>query len=362
MNVNLVENLTKKFLDNKTFFTNLLILEVVTHIFYKVSFENFLLRDFEINKVVFSEKLDFYRTELESPFNTILVNLFRINDPDVYTLIIYILFQISLILICKNLKFLGEYSTLFIFGGWLVTISWWIGFVENISVLLLLLLFKNYLQGNYLKFYTYLFLLGLNHFGVAIFSTLIFLILINFDRFIKIFATITLSFVTLRLYLHYLVDFGGRGRIRFIFNNNTLDWGTDFVSESLKEFIWSGFMGIIFILIFVIFTSSYENILKYTACILFGTIGAAITTDSSRIFSIILVPLIIHLILQFKEYEFENNFYEKIIIFVTITSNFLIGERYVHGEVWTSPPNQQMESVYNFFARIVNTLMKNIWT
>ncbi len=356
-----VVNLKEKFINNKVFFINLLIIEVVSHVFYKVSFENFLLRDFEINKIVFNQKLDFYRTELESPFNTILVNLFNIDNPDIYTLLIYVLFQISLLLICKNLKFLEEYSTLFIFGGWLVTISWWIGFVENISVLLILLYFKNFLKGNYIRFYIYLFLLGLNHFGVAIFSTLVFLIIINFDRFSKIFATVVLSFITLRLYLHYLVDFGGRGRIRFIFNNNTLDWGTNFVSQNLNEFIWSGFMGLIFILIFILLTSSYENILKYASCILFATIGAAITTDSSRIFSIILVPLIIHIILEFKKYKFENILYQKIVILLVITSNFLIGERYVHGEVWTSPPNQQMESVYNFFARIVNTIMKDIW-
>ena len=127
------QKLKEYFSTNKIFFTNLLIIEVVSHIFYKVSFENFLLRDFEINKKVYSESLDFYRTELESPFNTILVNLFQIKDPDVYTLVIYIIFQITLVFICKNLSFLGEYSTLFLFGGWLVTISWWIGFVENIS-------------------------------------------------------------------------------------------------------------------------------------------------------------------------------------------------------------------------------------
>ena len=63
--------------------------------FYKVSFENFLLRDFEINKRVYFEDLEFYRTELESPFNTILVNLFQIQDPDVYTLVLYIIFQIN---------------------------------------------------------------------------------------------------------------------------------------------------------------------------------------------------------------------------------------------------------------------------
>ena len=32
---------------------------------------------------------------------------------------------------------------------------------------------------------------------------------------------ISLSFISLRLYLKYIVDFQGRGRFRFIFNQNT---------------------------------------------------------------------------------------------------------------------------------------------
>ena len=357
----ITQKLKSYFDKNRTFLINVLIIEVISHVFYKVSFENFLLRDFEINKRVYFEDLEFYRTELESPFNTILVNLFQIQDPDVYTLVLYIIFQISLVLICKNLSFLEEYSTIFLLGGWLVTVSWWIGFVENISVLLIILYFKNYLLGNFNRFYLYLFLLGLNHFGIALFSTVVFLIMINFDRLNQILVTTFASFVVLRLYLNILVNFGGRGRIRFIFNNNTLDSGTDFVANSLWEFIWSGFMGIIFILIFMMINSKYEEVIKYIVSILFATIGAAITTDSTRIFSIILVPLIIHLLIEFRNYDFSNYLYQKLILFFVVLSNFAIGERFVHGQVWQSSPNQDMESVYNFFARMVNTLMKNIW-
>ena len=128
---------------NKTFLANLFILEIISHVFYKVTFEDDLYRDFEINKIVFSQELDLYRTELESPFNTIIVNLFNIESSDIYALILYIIFQITLVLICINLDFLGNYSTLFLFGGWLVTVSWFVGFVENISVLLIILCYKN---------------------------------------------------------------------------------------------------------------------------------------------------------------------------------------------------------------------------
>ena len=357
----LVEDLKIKFVDNQTFFLNLLIIEVLSHIIYKVSFENHLLRDFDMSKVVFSQKLDLYRTELESPFNTLLINILNIGSHDVYKLIIYLLFQITLILICKNLSFLQEYSTIFLFGGWLVTISWWVGFVENISVLLMILYFKNYLLGNYNRFYIYLFLLGINHFGHALFSTVIFLIIINFDKLSQIFMTTALSFFVVRIYLKYFVDFSSRGRFRFIFNQNTLDDGVSFISNSVKEFYWSGFLGIIAILFLLIFVSNYENIIKYSAIVLIATIGAALTTDSSRNFSIILVPLLIHLIIELKEYDFKNILYKKSLILSIVLSNILIGVRFVHGKVWNESPNVDMESIYNFIARMVNTLMKDIW-
>lgn len=120
-------------------------------------------------------------------------------------------------------------------------------------------------------------------------------------------------------------------------------------------------MGLFILFIFVLFISKYENILIYIASVLIGTIGAAITTDSTRIFSIIIVPLIVHLIIEFKNYNFYNLIYKKLVILFAVFSNLLIGEKFVHGEVWTSTPNIEMESVYNFFARLVNTLMKNIW-
>lgn len=359
--MNIINDVKTKVAKNQTFFLNLLVIEILSHIFYKVSFENYLLRDFDMNKVVFYQKIDLYRTELESPFNTLLINFLNINSHDNYKIIIYLIFQVTLILICKNLSFLQEYSTLFLFGGWLVTVSWWVGFVENISVLLMILYFKNYLLGNYNRFYFYLFLLGINHFGHALFSTLIFLIIINFDKFSKIIMTISLSFISLRLYLKYIVDFQGRGRFRFIFNQNTLDDGTKFISENLKEFYWSGFMGLLVILLLLLFFSSYEDIVKYNAILIIATVGAALTTDSGRNFSIIIIPLLIHLILRFQEINFKDIIFKKVAIISIVMSNILVGVRFVHGKVWTNSPNVEMESVYNFIARMVNTIMKDIW-
>jgi hypothetical protein len=356
-------NFKNKIIENKTFIFNLLIIETFSHVFYKVSYDNFLLRDFEMNiQILNNIPIDLYRTELESPFNTLLIEIFNLSSPDGYKAIIYIIFQITLILICKNLAFLNKHSSIFLLGGWLVAISWWVGFVENISVLLMILYFKNYIKGDYKRFYIYLFLLGINHFGHALFSTIVFLILINFEKLFQSISTLSLSLFVLSLYKKYIINFGGRGRFRFIFNQNTLDDGTSFISNNLQEFYWSGFMGISFILLFIILVSDYETKINYIGSLVIATIGAAITTDSTRNFSILVVPLLLHLIMEFKQYRFENIQYKNYLLFTAFISNLIVGVHFVHGQVWKNSPNVETESIYNFFARMVNWLMKDIWT
>ena len=152
----MIINFKNKIIENKTFIFNLLIIETFSHIFYKVSYDNFLIRDFEMNiQILNNIPIDLYRTELESPFNTLLIEIFNLTSHDGYKTIIYFIFQVTLILICKNLTFLNKHSSIFLLGGWLVTISWWVGFVENISVLLMILYFKNYIKGDYKRFYIY---------------------------------------------------------------------------------------------------------------------------------------------------------------------------------------------------------------
>lgn len=346
----------------KTFIFNLLVIEIFSHILYKVSYDNFLLRDFEMNQRILNNlPIDLYRTELESPFNTLLIEILNITSPDGYKAIIYLIFQITLILICKNLTFLNKHSSIFLLGGWLVTISWWVGFVENLSVLLIILYFKNYINCNHKRFYFYLFLLGINHFGIALFSSIVFLILIKFDKLVQIITTLSLSLIVLSLYKKYFLQFSGRGRFRFIFNQNTIDDGTNFVSNNIKEFYWSGFMGILLILFFIILISNYETNINYIGSIFVATIGAAITTDSSRNFSIIIVPLLLHLIVEFKKYRFDNIKFKSYLLTSAFISNFIIGIHFVHGRVWKNSPNVETESIYNFFARMVNWLMKDIW-
>ncbi len=42
---------------------------------------------------------------------------------DIFLVLLYVILQVAIVLICYNIMFLGEYSTIFLFSGWLVTVS-----------------------------------------------------------------------------------------------------------------------------------------------------------------------------------------------------------------------------------------------
>ena len=71
--------------------------------------------------------------------------------------------------------------------------------------------------------------------------------------------------------------------------------------------------------------------MKYNAILIIATIGAALTTDSGRNLSIIIIPLLIHLILRFQEINFKNIILKKVAIISVVLSNIFIGVRFVHG-------------------------------
>ena len=49
---------------------------------------------------------------------------------------------------CFEYTILDKFSTLFLFGGWLVTCSWFVGYVDIISVVLMVLISKNCIENN----------------------------------------------------------------------------------------------------------------------------------------------------------------------------------------------------------------------
>tara|TARA_A100001011_G_scaffold16820_1_gene17521 strand:+ start:6279 stop:7364 length:1086 start_codon:yes stop_codon:yes gene_type:complete len=348
------------------FVLNFLTATFLSHAFFKLSFNDWIYTEFNIYLKIENTLLDHYPFYLESPLFFILKKILFIENIDVYLLVVYLFFNFCIILICLNINFLGSYGPLFFFSGWLVTCSWFLGYVDIFSTLLLVIITKwIILDTRGILVWSILFtLLAFNHFGIFIFSIFSFLVLIKKSMRRKfLYSTIIgglLASILKNVYLNY-IGFAGRGRFRILFDQNIIDESTGFVSDYLPSLIWSGFLGCILILLLIIFDNEYKFSQKFVVTTFISLIGTGIVLDSSRIFSVLLVPTIIFLIFELKRYKFNKIYTERLLILSVILSTFIFQERHVFGYVRNISPNLDNESVYNFLARIINSLMKDIW-
>jgi hypothetical protein len=239
------------------------------------------------------------------------------------------------------------------------------GHIDILSVLIVVLISKNIESENSLTpiIIFYSIILSFNHNAIAIISFLCFFILASNAKkyYFAIYSIIgqVLGNLILRMYLSE-IGFSGRGRFRFIFNENVIQNSINFVSENLIALIWSGFLG--FIIIFIIFSAtvpwdmSRNLFMALLICIFF----TCIALDTSRIFSLSIIPIILHVIKNIKESSFLEK-YMAYFLYIVFLANIIIGPYFVHGNVSSASPNNFVESYYNFIARMVNSLMYNIW-
>ena len=345
---------------------NLFIAIFLSHIFYKVTFIDRIKGEFELIDQIKSGSVISTQFYVESPIFTMLGVIFRIDNFDVYLLFVYFLSLFLLFLIVLNLKFLDNYSTLFLLTGWVVTISWFMGHVDVLSVLLLLLISKLTLKKrvDQKKLVIFYFLLTVNHNAIAFVCFFILLVLIEKNKrksFLiysligQVFGNILISFYLDR------INFSGRGRLRFVFNDNVILDSINFVSENIFIVIWSGFMSLLILQIVFSITNGWELNKKFVISIFICIFFTCIALDTSRIFSLAVIPISIYSISIFDKSSFikENLSYFYIFTFIT---TLLIGPRFVHGMALTNSPNNSIESFYNLIPRIVNSLMSGIWS
>ena len=133
-----------------------------------------------------------------------------------------------LLLIVLNVQYLGSYSTLFIFSGWLITCSWFLGYVDVLTVLIMVLISKNINKNDpsFIKIGVYFLFLSLNHNAISFAVSIIYLILANKNIIVKLCSSIIASQLIGNLLIQYylnLINFSGRGRLRFVFNDNIIE-------------------------------------------------------------------------------------------------------------------------------------------
>jgi hypothetical protein len=356
--------LMKKIINFRILF-NFLLIQVLINLVYSPTFKNDIKNDFNINLELINGNLTSTNFSIDSPTFYLIPSYLKIQNFDNYLLFIYLITQLLIYFICVNIDFLGDISSIFLFTGWVVTISWFMGYPDVVSIFLLTYITKRLIQNsvNY-DLIIWLTLLVINHYALAIFLLLNFIILSKKGSTFKISAYSLGSFIAGRqiveLYLNN-INFNGRNRLRFIFNDGILDSAVKLLSSNLFAVILSGFLGVLVLFFIYSFYDNFENNRKIYFSIIISLIGTGLSLDTSRIFSILVIPVIIVMLSRFNKLVPIENKFKNILYFSICIFSLLIGENHVYGEVYNISPNPTDPSIYNLISKTVNSLMKNIW-
>ena len=152
----------------------------LSHIFYRITFIDSLDNELSIVGQIKNSALVSQNFFIESPTFTLIALGLGIESLDVYKLLIYAITLTCLLLIVLNVQYLGSYSTLFIFSGWLITCSWFLGYVDVLTVLIMVLIQKTSIKmTSFIKISLYFLFLSLNHNAISFAVSIIYLILAN---------------------------------------------------------------------------------------------------------------------------------------------------------------------------------------
>ena len=121
---------------------------------------------------------------INSPTFYILGFIYKFGEKiNFFTVLLILVNFIFIILITKSIEFLKIYQYVFLASGWLLTSSWWIGYVDSILVLCTIIIFKqtNTKNKNSILLFLTVFTLSFSHYVLAFFIILILIILQTFN-------------------------------------------------------------------------------------------------------------------------------------------------------------------------------------
>jgi len=337
----------------------------LSHIYYRITFIETLGEEFSLVNQIKNSNVTSQSFFVESPTFTLLALGLGIDNLDIYKILIYLITLGSLFLIVLNVQYLESYSTLFIFSGWLITSSWFLGYVDIVSVLLMVLISKNIAQDNisFLRTGVYFLLLCLNHNAISVGVSIIYLIFTKKRMMLKIGSILLASQLIGNILIQYylnIINFAGRGRLRFVFNDNVIENATSFVGNNILVVLWSGFFGTLVIMFLISNVVVWSEVKLIIIAILIALFFTSIALDTSRVFSLLVVPISLHVLNLYKK---DVSFNHKLAITYTITISLVvvIGVYYFYGSILTSSPMNESETFYDFVPRIINSVMSNIW-
>ena len=344
-----------------------LFLQILIHSVYGFTFKYNILGDFEIVQQLRQGSLSTSSYSADSPIYHIGAFLLKIDYFENYIIYLTILTVLIQLLIVLKISYLKKESLLFLSAGWVVTVGWYVGNTDVLAVLLAIYLFDsvNKENINWVKVFIFSSLLTFSHYGLAFFIIFsIVILLINENKKMLIPVSI-FGYLFGRLIIQFYLNsfnYSGRSRFRFLFNDNILNNTFNLTSSFFLNIILSGFLGMIMLLILNTYNNSSQENFRIYLSLAISIIGTSIALDSSRVFSVIIVPLIYYLIIQYKKNIklVNQNLINSVPYLILILSVF-IGEQHVYGIINFESPNNLEPSMYNLFTTKVNSLMKNIW-
>ena len=152
--------------------------------------------------------------------------------------------------------------------------------------------------------------------------------------------------------------------MRFVFNENVLDQVFYLSSSNSIDLILSGFLGVmLYLILFIYFSEDDSKKIRITISFLFALIGSSLALDTSRVFSILVIPISLFVLYYFyKNVELNSQRIVRFLPYSSFIILLIIDERHLFGSVYNEYPNQEnIISIYSLVTEFVNNLMRNIW-
>lgn len=350
---------------NKKIFENYLLILLLVHLKYGVVVIGGINGHFQLGLSLLNNEWSDLRNYYwsDSPLFNILQAILRIDTFDNYVLFVYLLTLFFLYLIADKVTELEKFSTVFILSGWLISVSWVFGLIDALLVLLILHIFIDLIQKNEFSTKSYLFnsILVFNHFAIGIFINVLIFVLWN-KKSIKKSIIISSSFVlglVLNLFYKNIIGFNGETRLHYLLRPNTIPDLFENNPALLKFVLVSGFYGFIPFLIYFLLTSINSS--KILVPFVIALLGASLAQDTSRIFSYLIIPVILIVVFDLHDSikEGKFNYFNKLVltsflIVLFVEEYWVIHPEYIfHGKDYGGFPKVVYEIVISKINLII---------
>lgn len=284
----------------------------------------------EIINNLISSNLDSPPFFIESPTLLIAASYFKFSNIESFALFLFIFLLSMLFLIVLTSQFLGNFNYIFLFSGWIITVNWWVGYTDIILVFTTLGILRILIKNHHNPLILVFCIIGsFSHLPIHFFILLNILIL--FIEKIDIRNILYIVFGTLSGMLlngFYLTSIGVNNskRLEILMSYDSLSNSLKSLANNNLIIFYSGFSSafLIFIcLIYFLYMQNKKLLFKIYFSILVSLICSGLGLDSSRIFSLVIIPIVVWLIYNIETLR-ESKYYKQ-ILFASFLVVFLLG-------------------------------------